>query len=95
MSLFNQVEGSTFIHGDFTDSVVQNALIDFNKGEKVDLIVSDMCPEFSGEKLVDDSKLFDLNVAVVKFCKKLLKKNGTIIMKTFQGSMSTKIEVKL
>lgn len=56
--------------------------MDFNKA---DLVCSDAAPEFVGERFVDHMRAIDLNYMVMGFCKKNLRKGGSLLMKIIQG----------
>jgi len=45
------------------------------------LVCSDAVPDFVGERFVDHMKAVYLNVQVLTFCDKNLKKGGTLLMK--------------
>jgi 23S rRNA (uridine2552-2'-O)-methyltransferase len=64
---------------------------------KADLICSDAVPDFVGERFVDHMKSVHLNLQVVNFCEKNLKKGGTLLMKIIQGPAEQKLfnEAKL
>lgn len=51
----------------------------------VDVIVSDMAPNTTGNSELDSYKSFELCLSVLHFCDKHLEKNGSLIMKYFQG----------
>ncbi len=53
--------------------------------ENFDLIISDMAPEFSGDSRLDRGKTHKLNFKTLELCKKHLKKNGTLVFKSFEG----------
>ena len=56
---------------------------DFNNIEnykigELDLVLSDMAPEFSGDSKADRGRTHKLNISVIEFCKKHLKKGGKL-----------------
>ncbi len=53
--------------------------------EYFDLVLSDMAPEFSGDSFLDKGKTHKLNIETLNFSEKYLKKNGTLVFKTFEG----------
>ena len=57
----------------------------YTKGEKFDLVLSDMAPEFSGDSKVDRGRAHKLNVQTLDFCKEHLEKGGNCAFKTFGG----------
>ena len=54
---------------------------------KADVVLSDMAPNLSGIWELDQAKQIDLTLEVVEMLPKILKDNGTAIMKVFQGKM--------
>lgn len=75
----------TFIQGDFTEvktlAEVQEAV-----GERrVDMVVSDMAPEMSGNKLVDQAHTIGLNDETLNFAVNHLREGGNLLLKTFMG----------
>jgi len=54
--------------------------------EKADLVLSDVAPEFMGEKYVDHMRSVYLNMDVLDCCNLNLKEGGNLLMKVFMGS---------
>jgi len=79
------IHGVILIQGDFDSPEGQKALLEALDGRKVDLVVSDMAPEMSGHKLVDQMRMIGLNEMTLHFAKQYLKPGGTVLMKTFMG----------
>ncbi|MBN1684067.1 MAG: 23S rRNA (uridine(2552)-2'-O)-methyltransferase RlmE [Gammaproteobacteria bacterium] len=75
-----------FIQGDFTQTAILNQLHDELGGEPVDVILSDMSPNLSGIKAVDQAKAMYLSELALAFAKQVLKPNGSFVVKVFQGS---------
>lgn len=84
------LNGVIFLQGNFNDKKVQDNLIELNNYEKFDLVCSDICPEFTGEKFVDHTRLIELNQVTKNFAFKVLKRNGNLVIKTFEGTMQKK-----
>lgn len=53
--------------------------------ERFDAIVSDMAPNTSGIRVVDQAKSLELCEEVLRLAAKLLKKNGNLVCKIFYG----------
>ncbi len=81
----NPVSGVTLIQGDFDSPAGQEALHAALDGRAVDLVVSDMAPEMSGDKLVDQMRMIGLNEMTLHFARQYLRDGGDILMKTFMG----------
>ncbi len=79
------IRGVTLIQADFDTPEGQQALIEALDGRKVDLVVSDMAPEMSGHKLVDQMRMIGLNEMTLHFAKQYLSPGGAVLMKTFMG----------
>ena len=80
------IPGVWFYQGDiFKDKVVSYIETFFQK--KIDLIMSDMSPNSTGNKKVDHLRILSLVERVVDISNQLLQKNGFIIIKIFQGGM--------
>lgn len=79
------VPGVEFIQGDFTDtSVFELLLTHVDKGE-VDLVISDMAPNISGMKAVDQPRAMYLSELALEFALEVLKPGGDFLVKVFQG----------
>lgn len=72
------------VKGDFTTEQVQNTITEIIDG-KADVILSDASPKLCGIKDIDNFRTFDLATAVMNISDNLLKKDGNLIMKAFQG----------
>jgi len=81
----NPISGVTLIQADFDSSQGQQALADALQGRAVDMVVSDMAPEMSGDKLVDQMRMIGLNEMTLHFARQYLRPGGDILMKTFMG----------
>lgn len=77
--------GVTFIQGDFREDEVYNQLIDKLAGREVDIVMSDMAPNMSGNKAVDIPRAMYLVELCVELAEQVLKPNGDLLMKVFQG----------
>jgi len=81
----NGINNVTLIQGDFDSPEGQAALIEALDGRRVDMVVSDMAPEMSGDKLVDQMRMMNLNEMTLYFARQYLRPGGDILMKTFMG----------
>ena len=78
------------IKGDFTDETNQKKILDHFK-DKIDLVVSDMAVNTTGNKNVDSLVTGELSMEAMHFSLKTLKKNGVFISKIFMGSSFNEI----
>ncbi len=75
-----------FIQGDFRENTVLDEIKNKLKDLKVDLVISDMAPNISGVKTVDQSAAIYLNELALDFSHKYLKLNGHLLVKSFMGA---------
>ena len=86
----DKIENVTRIKGDFTDKITQKK-IEKNFDEKIDLVVSDMAVNTTGNKNVDSLVTGELSIKAMNFSLKILKKNGVFVSKIFMGSSLNEI----
>lgn len=79
------IPGVRFIYGDFTEVGALNQLIKEINNEKIDLVLSDMSPNLSGVKSVDQARLAYLVELVLDFASEYLKIGGNCLIKVFHG----------
>lgn len=72
------------IRGDFTSEEIQKKIVRSLEG-KANIVLSDASPKLSGIKDMDNLKAAELAETVLKICDSLLERNGSLIMKVFQG----------
>ncbi len=77
--------GVTFIQGDFREEAVYQRLLDALDGRVVDLVMSDMAPNMSGNVAVDIPRAMYLAELAVDFADQALKGGGDLLIKVFQG----------
>ena len=84
------IKNLVHIKGDFTDEQ-QKKIIKNYFGKKVDLIVSDMAVNTTGNKSVDSLVTGELCIEAMNFAIELLNKKGNFISKLFMGSSFNEI----
>lgn len=77
--------GVAFLQGDFREEAVLNALLERIGGRNVDVVLSDMAPNMSGNSTVDQSRSMYLVELALEMCNNVLKKNGSFVVKVFHG----------
>lgn len=80
------IAGVEFLRGDFTDGEVLAALEKTLGGRKVDLVLSDMAPNFSGVAATDQPRAAYLNELALEFARSWLKPDGALLVKVFHGA---------
>ena len=78
------------IKGDFTEEQQQMKIEDYF-GKKIDLIISDMAVNTTGNKSVDSIVTGELCIEAMNFSIKLLDQKGSFISKLFMGSSFNEI----
>ena len=82
-----EIPGVWFYQGDiYNDEVINHIETFFEK--KIDLIMSDMSPNTTGNKKVDHLRILSLVERVIDISNQLLQKDGFIVIKIFQGGMN-------
>ncbi len=79
------IAGVDILQGDFREESVLNALLDRIDGKNVDVVVSDMAPNMSGNDAVDQPCAMYLVELALDMCHQVLKPNGCFVVKVFQG----------
>ena len=80
------IPGVEFIQGDFTEEKVMAALLTALGEQRADLVISDMAPNISGNKVVDQPRSMYLAELALDLARQTLKRNGSFICKVFQGA---------
>ena len=79
------IEGVDFIQGDFREEDVLNGLYGILDQAPVSLVMSDMAPNMSGNKAVDQPRAIYLAELALDTAKAVLSKNGSFLVKLFHG----------
>ena len=74
-----------FIQGDFTDDEMLSDMQDAIGDSKVDLVMSDMAPNISGNRVVDQPRSMYLAELAMDLCQQILRPGGDFVCKLFQG----------
>ena len=74
-----------FIQGDFTEDEVLQALMARLEGARADLVMSDLAPNISGNKTVDQARSMYLAELALELAKMTLAPRGNFVCKLFQG----------
>ena len=73
-----------FLNNDFSDEQIQSKILKFFK-DKIDVIVSDMAENTTGNKTVDSIRTNNLCSDVINFSLKALTNKGSLVCKLFMG----------
>jgi 23S rRNA (uridine2552-2'-O)-methyltransferase len=82
------IRGVDFIQGDFTSDEVVKQIQEWLKGEKFDLIISDIAPNLSGIDSADQARSIYFLELALDTVRLALKPGAAFIAKMFQGQGS-------
>ncbi|MDH3748108.1 MAG: 23S rRNA methyltransferase [Gammaproteobacteria bacterium] len=80
-----------FIQGDFTDDAVLEEIASCLGDDKAGLVLSDLAPNISGLKAVDQPRSMYLVELALELCGEVLKRRGDFVCKLFQGEGSEQL----
>jgi 23S rRNA (uridine2552-2'-O)-methyltransferase len=75
--------------------VIYESLLAQLGDDGVDLVISDMAPNLSGMKAVDQPRAMYLAEMALDFARRVLKENGNFLVKVFQGEGSEEFRREL
>ena len=79
------IPGVEIIQGDFQEDAVLDQLLGALEGNPVDLLLSDMAPNMSGTRMVDQPRAMYLAELALDMGRRVLKPGGALVMKLFMG----------
>jgi 23S rRNA (uridine2552-2'-O)-methyltransferase len=79
------IAGVEFILGDFREDHVYDRLLRTIGEKPVDLVMSDLAPNMSGMKAVDQPRAMYLAELTLELAQKVLKPGGDMLLKAFTG----------
>ena len=79
------IAGVDFIQGDFTEQDITDDLLLLIGNRPVDLVISDMAPNLTGAKAIDQPAMMYLAELAIDLTTQVLKPDGVFISKVFQG----------
>ncbi len=79
------IDGVSFIQGNIQDQILQEKLFEEIGNKKFDLIISDMSPNKTGNKVSDQYKFYNIADSILEFSQNGLMSKGMLVMKVFIG----------
>ena len=79
------IVGVSFIQGNIEDQILQERLLEKIDNKKLDLIISDMSPNKTGNKVSDQYKFYNIANSILEFSQNGLMSKGMLVMKVFIG----------
>ena len=77
--------GVEYIRGDFSDEEIYQELLERLGSDRVELVVSDMAPNISGNRSVDQPRAMLIAEQALDFAVRVLADNGAFVCKLFHG----------
>ncbi|MEP3857840.1 MAG: 23S rRNA (uridine(2552)-2'-O)-methyltransferase RlmE [Porticoccus sp.] len=81
----DSIAGVDFVEGDFTEESVLDEILELLEGQQTDLVISDMAPNMSGMKAVDQPRAMYLIELALELACQILKPEGVFVAKVFHG----------
>ena len=86
IKLRSKIGGVDFINGDFSNEKINKEIINYF-GKKIDVVISDMAENTTGNKELDSYKTGELCIKSMNLANKILSKDGVFLSKIFMGSI--------
>ena len=80
------IPGVEIIQGDFQEEQILNQVLQALEGKPVDLVLSDMAPNMSGTRVVDQTRAIYLAELALDMARLILKPGGAFVAKLFMGA---------
>jgi 23S rRNA (uridine2552-2'-O)-methyltransferase len=80
----DKIDNVLFLNNDFSDEKTQDKILKIFK-DKIDIIISDMAENTTGNKTVDSIRTNGLCKDVINFSIRMLTNKGTLVCKLFMG----------
>ena len=81
----DKITGVEFIQGDFTEDETLEKLSAHLNQTSVNVVLSDMAPNLSGSRSIDQPRAMYLAELALDFAKSVLAQGGSFVIKLFQG----------
>ena len=78
-------QNTQVIEGMAGDEAVDREIADILNGAQLDLVLSDMAPNISGIRAIDQARAMDLADTCLEYCQRWLRSEGSMTIKSFQG----------
>lgn len=82
----DSLAGVQFIQGDFTDDAVLEQILQAIGDDGADLVISDMAPNISGMKDIDQPRVMYLAELALDLARSVLAPGSYLLVKVFQGA---------
>ena len=89
----DKIKDIKFLEGDFMNNEVKSKIFNFF-GKKIDVVISDMAINTSGNKDLDTYRTGELSLGAMDLALEILQKDGIFLSKIFMGSIFEEINKK-
>ncbi len=79
------IDGVRFFRGDFTEASFRRQIVGAMDGGRADLVMSDLAPNITGRREVDQPRAMHLAEAALEFAGEVLERKARFLVKLFQG----------
>ena len=79
------IRGVSFIQGDITEAATREQIVAALDGSRAGLVMSDMAPNITGYREVDQPRAMHLAEEALEFASEVLERRGSFLVKLFQG----------
>ena len=90
LKFMEKIDKVDFIQGDFFESNIYEKIIHYFN-DKVDVVLSDMAANTSGNKTLDSYRTGELCLGAMNLATKILSKDGVFLSKAFMGTIFNEI----
>jgi 23S rRNA (uridine2552-2'-O)-methyltransferase len=81
------LDNAFLIQGSIDDENIIDSILKIITSTNVDVVLSDLSPNVSGNWELDHARQIDLTKSALTLSRKIIKKNGKVVLKVFQGDM--------
>lgn len=90
------IDGATFLgNTDFTSNAAQEKIESILNGRKVNVVLSDMAPNATGIRSLDQENIMELANAVFAFAMKVSAPNGFLLIKVWENGDVPRLEKRI
>jgi 23S rRNA (uridine2552-2'-O)-methyltransferase len=83
----DSVENTSILQGSIEDENIINSLLKIINAKYVDVVLSDLAPNVSGNWELDHARQIDLTKNALALSRRILRNGGKVVLKVFQGDM--------
>jgi 23S rRNA (uridine2552-2'-O)-methyltransferase len=80
------IPGVHFVQGDFTEQEMRDAIMTHINSAPIGVVLSDMAPNLTGMKDVDQARAAELALQALEFAHEVLQPKGRFVVKIFHGA---------